>query len=77
VSFGGTGLHRLRNLQLRLTRVVTRRDGDHGQGRSRNTVHRGRGQTNILSFSAKPENDQVEVTQGGAVRPWRDNPADD
>jgi hypothetical protein len=30
VSFGGTGLHRLRNLQSRLTRVVTRRDGDHG-----------------------------------------------
>jgi hypothetical protein len=32
--------------------------------------------TNILSFSAKPENDQVEVTQVGAVRPWRDNLAD-
>jgi hypothetical protein len=35
------------------------------------------GKTNILYFSAKPENDQVEVTQVGAVRPWRDNPADD
>jgi hypothetical protein len=35
------------------------------------------GKTNITSFSAKPENDQVEVTQVGAVHPWRDNPADD
>jgi hypothetical protein len=35
------------------------------------------GKTNILSFSAKAQNDQVEVTQVGAVRPWRDNPADD
>jgi hypothetical protein len=35
------------------------------------------GKTNIVSFSAKPENDEVEVTHVGAVRPWCDNPADD
>jgi hypothetical protein len=35
------------------------------------------GKTNVLTFTAKPENDQVEVNQVGAVRPWHDNPADD
>jgi hypothetical protein len=35
------------------------------------------GKTNTLSFSAKPKNDQVEATQVGAMRPWRDNPAGD
>jgi hypothetical protein len=35
------------------------------------------GKTNILSFSAKPENDEVEATQVCAVRPWHDNSADD
>jgi hypothetical protein len=35
------------------------------------------GKTNVLTFTAKPENDQVEVIQVGAVRPWHDNPADD
>jgi hypothetical protein len=41
------------------------------------TLYTAPGAKRISSFSAKPENIEVEVTQVGAVRPWRDNPADD
>jgi hypothetical protein len=41
------------------------------------TPYRGRGQNEYPLFSAEPEKDPVDVTQVGAVRPWRDNLAVD
>jgi hypothetical protein len=58
-----------RNLPRQLAGINIRRvpRGDHGRGRSRNTVTAAGGNKNILPFSAIPENDQVEVNPNGCA----------